>query len=51
MEVTDKVQDSKVHKELWLLSPWETYQNYLLAFDDYLEIQQINVVHANVAQK
>ena len=49
----------KVHKEWWLLTPWETYQTFwwenwitshLDAFDDDLEIQQINVFDSNVAQ-
>ena len=56
----DKVQASKVHEEWWLLTPWtnqsfsgektESTDNHLDAFDDYLEIQQINGADTNVAQ-
>ena len=56
-----KVQTSKGLKEWWFLTPFETYPNCLVkktesadnhldAFDDYLEIQQINVADGNVAQ-
>ena len=58
--MVDKVQTSKVHKEWWLLTPWENIPNFsgeetesadnhFDVFNDYLEIEQINV-DANVAQ-